>query len=75
MLATSTIERNPITRLKQMASKLLMNGYPFFMCLVLFGYEANIGPRLEETPKVLSFSRTLKEDPDQYDSYRSNSEA
>jgi len=52
MLATSTIERNPITRLKQMASKLLMNGYPFFMCLVLFGYEANIEHRLEETPRV-----------------------
>ena len=38
-----------------MASKLLMNGYPFFMCLVLFGYEANIGPSLEETPKVYLF--------------------
>lgn len=75
MVITSTRKRNPITRLKQMASKLLMNGYPFFMCLIVFGYEANIGPSLEETPKVLSFSGTLKEDPDQYYSYRSNSEA
>ena len=52
MLATSTIERKLIARLKQMASKLLMNGYPFFMCLMRFGYEANIGPSLEENPKV-----------------------
>lgn len=37
-----------------MASKLLMNGYPFFMCLMLFGYEANIEPSLEENPKVPS---------------------
>jgi hypothetical protein len=41
---------------------------------VWIGYETNIGPSPEKTPRVLSFSRTLKDGPDQYSRYRDNSE-
>jgi hypothetical protein len=51
----STRERKLMARLKQTASRTEMNGNPFFMCLVLIGYEANIGSSPDVNPKVTSF--------------------
>ena len=55
MLPMSTRERKLMARLKQTASSAEMNGNPFFMCLVLIGYEANIGSSPDGNPKVTSF--------------------
>ena len=48
-----------MTRLNRMASVFVISGYLFFIGVI--GYEANIGPSLEETPRVPLLFRHQKE--------------